>query len=84
MDAVFYHGRLRAKERDAIQDRFMSGDAPVIVATNAFGMGVDKRISPLSVMRTSANPSMFTITRSVARDAIANLRRPFCSIARGI
>ncbi len=42
VDAVFYHGGLKAKERDAIQDRFMSGDAPVIVATNAFGMGVDK------------------------------------------
>jgi ATP-dependent DNA helicase RecQ len=42
IDAVFYHGGMKAKERDAIQDRFMSGDAPVIVATNAFGMGVDK------------------------------------------
>jgi ATP-dependent DNA helicase RecQ len=42
VDAVFYHGGLKAKDRDAIQDRFMSGGAPVIVATNAFGMGVDK------------------------------------------
>jgi ATP-dependent DNA helicase RecQ len=25
-----------------VQDRFMSGSAPVIVATNAFGMGIDK------------------------------------------
>jgi ATP-dependent DNA helicase RecQ len=42
VDAVFYHGGLKAKDRDEIQDRFMSGDVPVIVATNAFGMGVDK------------------------------------------
>lgn len=42
VDAVFYHGGLKAKDREAIQNRFMSGDAPVIVATNAFGMGVDK------------------------------------------
>ncbi|HET6170012.1 MAG TPA: ATP-dependent DNA helicase RecQ [Terracidiphilus sp.] len=42
IDAIFYHGGLKAKEREAIQDRFMCGDAPVIVATNAFGMGVDK------------------------------------------
>ena len=42
VDAVFYHGGRKAKERDEIQDRFMRGDAPVIVATNAFGMGVDK------------------------------------------
>jgi ATP-dependent DNA helicase RecQ len=42
VDAVFYHGGLKAKERDEIQDRFMHGEVPVIVATNAFGMGVDK------------------------------------------
>lgn len=40
--AVFYHGGLRPKEREEIQNRFMSGEVPVIVATSAFGMGVDK------------------------------------------
>lgn len=40
--AVFYHGGLKASERDRIQEQFMSGDADVIVATNAFGMGIDK------------------------------------------
>lgn len=42
VDAAFYHGGLKAREREEIQSRFMSGDVPVIVATNAFGMGVDK------------------------------------------
>jgi ATP-dependent DNA helicase RecQ len=42
VEAVFYHGGLRAREREEIQNRFMRGDVPVIVATNAFGMGVDK------------------------------------------
>lgn len=42
VDALAYHGGMKAKARDDIQERFMSGDAPVIVATNAFGMGVDK------------------------------------------
>ncbi len=42
VDAVFYHGGLKAKEREEVQNRFMSGDVDVIVATNAFGMGVDK------------------------------------------
>jgi ATP-dependent DNA helicase RecQ len=37
-----YHAGLRARDREAIQDRFMSGGTEVIVATNAFGMGVDK------------------------------------------
>ncbi len=40
--AVFYHGGLKAKEREDIQNRFMNDEVPVIVATNAFGMGVDK------------------------------------------
>ena len=31
-----------AEERTATQRRFMAGEAEVIVATNAFGMGVDK------------------------------------------
>ena len=42
VEAVFYHGGLKAREREEIQNRFMGGDVPVIVATNAFGMGVDK------------------------------------------
>jgi ATP-dependent DNA helicase RecQ len=42
VDALFYHGGLKSKLREEIQNKFMSGDVPVIVATNAFGMGVDK------------------------------------------
>lgn len=37
-----YHGRLGARERTRNQERFMAGDVRVIVATNAFGMGIDK------------------------------------------
>ena len=37
-----YHGRLAARERAARQDAFMSGAARLMVATNAFGMGIDK------------------------------------------
>jgi RecQ family ATP-dependent DNA helicase len=39
---VAYHAGLGAGTRQASQRAFMSGDADVIVATNAFGMGVDK------------------------------------------
>jgi ATP-dependent DNA helicase RecQ len=42
VDALYYHGGMKAKDRHKIQERFMSGNAEVIVATNAFGMGVDK------------------------------------------
>jgi ATP-dependent DNA helicase RecQ len=37
-----YHGRLSASERHEEQDRFMTGQARLIVATNAFGMGINK------------------------------------------
>jgi ATP-dependent DNA helicase RecQ len=37
-----YHGRLGARERHETQDRFMRGELRAIVATNAFGMGIDK------------------------------------------
>ncbi len=37
-----YHGRLGARERKATQDRFMAGELQAVVATNAFGMGIDK------------------------------------------
>ena len=40
--ALFYHGGLKASERTGIQEEFMSDNAEVIVATNAFGMGIDK------------------------------------------
>ena len=37
-----YHAGLPAAERGRVQDAFMAGDAPLVAATNAFGMGVDK------------------------------------------
>jgi ATP-dependent DNA helicase RecQ len=40
--ARVYHAGLDAESRAAVQDEFMSGRLSVIVATNAFGMGVDK------------------------------------------
>jgi ATP-dependent DNA helicase RecQ len=41
-DVLAYHGRLAAKRRKESQDRFMSGELKAMVATNAFGMGIDK------------------------------------------
>lgn len=39
---VAYHGGMPEKQRTVAQDRFMSGEARIAVATNAFGMGVDR------------------------------------------
>jgi len=41
-EVVAYHAGLPAEQRGNAQERFMSGRAEVIVATNAFGMGIDK------------------------------------------
>lgn len=41
-DVTRYHGRLGARERRENQDAFMSGARRVMVATNAFGLGIDK------------------------------------------
>jgi ATP-dependent DNA helicase RecQ len=41
--AVCYHGGLEDTQRTDIQDDFMSGRAQIVVATNAFGMGIDKQ-----------------------------------------
>ncbi|MDO4286476.1 MAG: DNA helicase RecQ [Eubacteriales bacterium] len=40
--AVAYHAGMESMVRRAVQQRFVSGNVPVIVATNAFGMGIDK------------------------------------------
>lgn len=40
--ATYYHGGLSTKEKDKNMQLWMSENAQVIVATNAFGMGIDK------------------------------------------
>ena len=38
-----YHGKRPSAERKEIQERFMAGRLKAIVATNAFGLGIDKQ-----------------------------------------
>ena len=42
VDAVGYHAGLEASARQAAQERFRRGESVVVVATIAFGMGIDK------------------------------------------
>ena len=42
IDAVGYHAGMGDEERHRAQEDFVADTAPVIVATNAFGMGIDK------------------------------------------
>jgi len=41
-DARAYHAGMETEDRDRTQDAFMSSDRMIVVATIAFGMGVDK------------------------------------------
>ena len=38
-----YHGKMDSKEKTANQNEFISGEVSIMVATSAFGMGVDKK-----------------------------------------
>jgi len=39
---ALYHGKLSSGERHEAQDRFMGGQVKAVIATNAFGLGIDK------------------------------------------
>jgi ATP-dependent DNA helicase RecQ len=41
--AAIYHAGLEATDRHGAQDAFMRGEVEVVVATNAFGQGIDKQ-----------------------------------------
>lgn len=41
VDCRAYHGKLPAKQRQSLQEQFMNGEVKIIVATKAFGLGID-------------------------------------------
>jgi RecQ family ATP-dependent DNA helicase len=42
VSAAAYHAGMRAKARERVHTDFLAGDVDVVVATTAFGMGIDK------------------------------------------
>lgn len=42
LSAAHYHAGLKDEDRNEIQNNFMNGVTPIVVATIAFGMGIDK------------------------------------------
>lgn len=43
IEAIGYHAGMDSEDRKWVQEKFMKGEARVIIATNAFGLGIDKR-----------------------------------------
>ncbi|CAN5677032.1 RecQ family ATP-dependent DNA helicase [soil metagenome] len=39
---ALYHGKRTSKQRNEAQEAFMAGEAKAVIATNAFGLGIDK------------------------------------------
>jgi ATP-dependent DNA helicase RecQ len=39
---ALYHGKRGSREREEAQDAFMAGKVKAVIATNAFGLGIDK------------------------------------------
>ncbi|MET0404171.1 MAG: ATP-dependent DNA helicase RecQ [Cystobacter sp.] len=42
IEAERYHGKMKASEREDVQQRFMANEYRILVATKAFGLGIDK------------------------------------------
>ncbi|WP_019137713.1 RecQ family ATP-dependent DNA helicase [Cellulomonas massiliensis] len=61
-----YHGGLPARERTRLQDDFLAGRTDVMVATSAFGMGVDRADVRL-VVHAGLPPSLDAYYQEVGR-----------------
>jgi ATP-dependent DNA helicase RecQ len=55
--AAYYHGGMTSADREQIQDQWFQNKVDIIVATNAFGMGIDKSDVRL-VMHLDVPPSI--------------------------
>jgi ATP-dependent DNA helicase RecQ len=42
ISTAHYHGKMKVREREDVQERFMRGEHKVMIATKAFGLGIDK------------------------------------------
>jgi ATP-dependent DNA helicase RecQ len=64
--AAAYHAGLPARTRQDVHERFTAGDLPVVVATSAFGMGIDKA-DVRFVVHAEAPESLDTYYQEVGR-----------------
>lgn len=64
--ALAYHAGLRSRQREQTQDRFLSGAADLVVATSAFGMGLD-RADVRFVLHAGPPPSLDAYYQEVGR-----------------
>ena len=62
IEALAYHGQMDASSRRTNQERWTSDEVPVLVGTNAFGLGINKAavraVIHLALPKSSANAAM--------------------------
>jgi len=68
LSAAGYHGGMRAVDRDDIARRWREGDLDVVVATSAFGMGIDKA-DVRAVVHADPPESLDTYLQEIGRAA---------------
>jgi ATP-dependent DNA helicase RecQ len=66
LNAAAYHGGMKRPEREQAQQAFMDAGADVIVATSAFGMGIDKP-DVRTVLHASVTSSLDTYYQEIGR-----------------
>ena len=66
LSVAAYHAGLPARERSRVHDEFIAGTLDVVVATNAFGMGIDKP-DVRTIVHASAPESLDAYYQEVGR-----------------
>jgi ATP-dependent DNA helicase RecQ len=75
LNAAPYHAGMATEDRERLQQEFLSGNLICVVATIAFGMGIDKKISAGLFTMICPNPLKTIARKSAAPAGMAN--RPF-------
>ena len=75
--AAAYHAGLRPAARDDVHERFVTGDARVVVATTAFGMGIDKP-DVRFVLHGDVSESLDAYYQEIGRPAVTANRPTRC------
>ena len=80
LQTTAYHAGMPADSRTRAQDAFMRGQADIVVATNAFGMGVDKAdVRSRLALGAAVEPRGLLPGSGTSRPRRSSPPRPSCS-----
>ena len=82
ISATWYHAGLEPSVKEERQNLWQTDKVRVMVATNAFGMGIDKPDVSMVIHRTPPTPSRSISKKRDGRDATATWPTPCCSTKR--